>query len=229
MKRAFGAGRKRTKQPFSDFAVEIGAAITARREKLKMSLIDLEQRLDMTHQAISNIEAGLTNPDDKRTRRTLKRIADELKDDFGLAWLKESAKPEPERYVIDITARVAAGDAVEFFLEGEDTDSIEVDPRMIRKRGKYFALRVAGESMEGAHVLNGDIVIVREVAKTYAPSRNDLVVADIDDEGITLKRWKAAGDQVILVSAAKGYREMKRPAWKVKPVAVVVGVVRMLS
>lgn len=229
MKRAPGAGRPRSKPPFSDWAVELGAAIKSRREKLLLSLEDLAERLKMSHQAISNIESGQTNPDDRRTRRTLERIAAELKDDFRVSWLRDAVKPEPEKHVIDIKARVAAGDAVEFFLEGDDTDSIEVDPRMIYKKGKYFGLRVDGESMVDAAILTGDVVIVRELSKGQKPRRDDIVVADIRAEGITLKRWTETDEEAILIPASKSHKPIRRERWRVKPVAVVVGVIRMIS
>lgn len=226
MRRKPGAGRKQTKPPISAWSAQVGGVIRARRLKLEFSLEDAARKSEISPQALSNLETGQSNVDDKRTRRTIQRLATIYDHDFGLPWIKPGEKKE---YPIPIKARVAAGDAVEFLLDGEDADEIMVDSRMVKKRGKHFALRVSGDSMEGSHVLNGDIVIVREVPKTYEPSRQDLVIADIQDEGITLKRWKVSGDQVMLISAAKGYKEIRRPADRVKPVAVVVGVVRMLS
>lgn len=217
---------KRTGRPAAEIPLDtLGGKIRAARKKKSISAEALGKKIGIKHQSLTAIERNKVEPE----ARTLILLAQELREDFGQPWLREHIKPEPENTVIEIKARVAAGDAVEYYMQGEDMDSIEVDPSMTRRRGRYFALRVSGESMEGAHVLNGDIVIVREVPKTYQPSRKDLVIADIQDEGITLKRWKTSGDQVVLISAAKGYKEIRRPADRVKPVAVVVGVVRMLS
>lgn len=200
----------------------LGGKIRAARKTAKLSAIALSEKIGIKHQSLTAIERNEVQAE----KRTLILLAQELKNDFGDPTLREYIKDESE-LSIPITARVAAGDAVEFFLEGEDTDSITIDPRMIRKKGKHFALRVAGDSMEGAHVLSGDIVIVRYVPKTYEPRPDDLVVADIRAEGITLKKWKKAKDEVILSPTTEGYQEIRRPAWRVKPVAVVVGVIRM--
>lgn len=226
MRRKPGAGRKQTNKPVSLASEKVGAAIRNRRLKIGISLKDAATEVGISHQALSNIETGQSSIDDKRTRRTIQKLADLYNDTFGLSWVTVKERTE---YPISITARVAAGDAVEFLLEGEDADEITVDSRMIKKHGRHFALRVMGDSMEGAHVLSGDIVIVRAVPRTYAPSRNELVIADIRDEGITLKRWKKVKDEVVLIPSTEGYKEIRRPADRVKPVAVVVGVVRMIA
>lgn len=51
--------------------------------------------------------------------------------------------------------------------------------------GRYFALRVAGNSMINDHILDGDLVIIRQ-----QPTADDgeVVVAILEDETATLKR-----------------------------------------
>lgn len=197
-----------------------------RHERLQLgwSVVKLGREVGVSHQTIVRTELGQTEPD----KTTWIRLAQVLKSDFGIGWLKAYIPVEKE-VSIPITAKVAAGDAVEFFLKGEDEDSITVDARMIRKRGDHFALRVTGNSMTGAAVLTGDIIIVRNVPKTYKPGPNELIVADIVGEGITLKRWREKGNERVLLPSTEGYPEIKRPAHRIKPVAVLVGVIRIVE
>lgn len=202
-----------------------GGKVREARLKRGWSTPELGRRVGISHQSIVRTELGQTQPD----RTTWIRLAQELKAHFGLEWLRQYAIDDNET-TVPIKARVAAGDAVEFFLEGEDTDSIVVDPRMVFKKGDYFALRVDGESMEDAHILTGDIVLVREWKdKKQRPRLDDIVVADIRAEGITLKRWTKEDDEVVLLPASKSHKPIRRPDWRVKPVAVVVGVIRMMG
>ncbi len=57
--------------------------------------------------------------------------------------------------------------------------------------GELFALRVSGESMKDAAILNGDIVIVKKTA--YADN-GDIVVALLDECEATVKRFYKEDD-----------------------------------
>lgn len=95
---------------------------------------------------------------------------------------------------IPLLGRVPAGPldlAVE--LQG---DSIEIDPDFFGE-GELFALRVKGESMIEAGILDGDTVIV---AKSEEAADGQIVVALVEDEA-TVKRLKRWEDTVILEPA----------------------------
>jgi repressor LexA len=59
-----------------------------------------------------------------------------------------------------------------------------LDPTIAGKKG-VFLLRVKGDSMIGAHIQDGDLVVVEE---NPSPENGDIVVALIDDE-TTMKRF----------------------------------------
>ncbi|MFT3950387.1 MAG: transcriptional repressor LexA [Oscillospiraceae bacterium] len=67
----------------------------------------------------------------------------------------------------------------------EITDFISFQPAK-RYSGTLFALRVRGESMINAAILDGDLVIVEQ---TPVAQNGDIVVALIDDEDATVKRF----------------------------------------
>jgi repressor LexA len=84
---------------------------------------------------------------------------------------------------VPILGDVAAGRPI---LAEENWDgSLPVPQSMLRKGGQYFALRVRGDSMERAGIIDGDVAVVekREIAKD-----GEIVVAVVE-EAVTLKRF----------------------------------------
>ena len=92
---------------------------------------------------------------------------------------------------LPLVGSVAAGplcEAVE--LAGE---CIQVDPALVRGEGS-FVLKVKGDSMIGAHILDGDLAVVRPQPTA---DNGDIVVAVLDGEA-TLKRFFREGNKVRL-------------------------------
>lgn len=98
---------------------------------------------------------------------------------------------EREVVQVPVLGRVAAGTPV--LAEQNVEQHLAVDRELIRD-GDVFALRVAGDSMRDAGILDGDYVFVRQ--QTTAQPR-DIVVALLDDE-TTVKRFIPTGDTVRL-------------------------------
>ncbi len=71
---------------------------------------------------------------------------------------------------------------------------VTVPHSLMRSGGPFFVLRVRGESMRNAGVLNDDLVIVRS---QYTADTGDIVVALIDGEA-TVKRLALQGDRQYL-------------------------------
>jgi repressor LexA len=85
-----------------------------------------------------------------------------------------------------------------------------------------FLLRVTGDSMIGAGILDGDLVAVR---RAQTADDGEIVVAQIDDEA-TVKRLRRAGGRVELVPENEAYAPIV--ADDVTLCGVVVGVMRSL-
>jgi len=84
---------------------------------------------------------------------------------------------------IPIVGRVAAGSPV---LAQENIEgTITVDKHLARNSEGIFALKVKGDSMIKAGILDGDYVIVNQ---QQTANQGDIVVALIEDE-VTLKRF----------------------------------------
>jgi repressor LexA len=125
----------------------------------------------------------------------------------------------PQPPCVPLVGRVAAG--VPLLAEENIEDSIEI-PRFFGEQEESFALRVAGNSMVNAGILDGDVVVVKR--QNHATD-GDIVVALIDDEA-TLKRFFLEEDQVRL----QPENESMEPIYVRDPLIVgkVTGVLRRL-
>ncbi len=103
--------------------------------------------------------------------------------------------PGPTGVVIPVLGRIAAGAPV---LAAENVEEYLTVPVGFAKGGEHFALRVAGESMTGAGILDGDVVVVR---RQDSAADGDIVAALLpgpaEDEA-TVKRLRRRGGRVTL-------------------------------
>ena len=100
----------------------------------------------------------------------------------GIELVKD--EPPEDNYEIPLLGIVAAGAPIEAVLNHE-TVSI---PRDMLRPGRMFALRVRGDSMVGAGILDGDLAIL----DPYKEAHSGHIVAAFVDGRSTLKRllWK---------------------------------------
>src|SRR6202022_1780280 len=96
---------------------------------------------------------------------------------------------------VPVMGRIAAGTPIEAIQTRSHTISIPPD---LLSAGEHFALEVRGDSMIEAGILDGDLVLIRrgETADT-----GDIVVALIDEEEATLKRFRRRGASIALEPA----------------------------
>ncbi|MFQ5699460.1 MAG: transcriptional repressor LexA [Myxococcota bacterium] len=120
---------------------------------------------------------------------------------------------------IPLLGTVAAGAPIEA-VEVPDTIAVPAD---LAARGDCFALRVRGDSMIEDHILDGDVVLL-EARST--PREGETVVALIDREEATLKRFHRDGGKIRLVPANQALAPMEFPAESVEVQGVVIGLLR---
>ncbi len=97
--------------------------------------------------------------------------------------LDKKKTDEPETIQIPILGKVAAGKPL--FAE-ENYDGMLNMPSTRLGSGKFFALHVAGDSMQDVGILDGDVAIFTQ---KNSAENGDIVVAMINDEAYTLKRF----------------------------------------
>ena len=115
---------------------------------------------------------------------------------------------------------IAAGRPIEAV---SNTETLQIPEHFLPRKGNYYVLRVKGESMIDEHIRDGDFVVVesREVADP-----GDTVVALVDNESVTLKRFFPEGGQVRLQPANEALAPIILDGNRVKIQGVVVSVMR---
>ncbi len=105
----------------------------------------------------------------------------------------------PRSVVVPVMGRIAAG--VPISAIQDHTHDVMVPPEMLGS-GEHFALEVRGDSMVEAGILDGDTVIIR---RSSTAQNGDIVVALVDDEEATLKRFRRKGGSIALEAANPAY------------------------
>jgi repressor LexA len=135
----------------------------------------------------------------------------------GIRLLQQS--PQRPESTLPLLGKIAAGKPIEA-VAGED----EVDLTSFFGNGN-FAIRVQGDSMIEAGIMDGDIAVIefRETAND-----GDIVVALIDEEETTLKRFKRSqrGKYIKLIPANSAMETMVYEAQRVRIQGVLVGQLR---
>jgi repressor LexA len=132
-----------------------------------------------------------------------------------------------ETVEIPVIGKVAAGAPI--LAQENITDHVRIDSMLVGDTGKrVFALRVAGDSMIGDGIFDGDYIFVR---KQLQASPGEIVVAMIEEEA-TVKRFYPEGDRVRfqpsnprlkpIYVAREDYRETQI-------IGVVIGVYRKMN
>lgn len=121
---------------------------------------------------------------------------------------------------IPVMGRIAAG--VPISAIQSQTHSIAVPPDMLTG-GEHYALEVKGDSMIEAGIFDGDTVIIRN---TQTANPGDIVVALVDDEEATLKRFRRKGASIALEAANPAYETRIFGPDRIKVQGRLVGLIR---
>ncbi len=130
-----------------------------------------------------------------------------------------NAAPAPRAVAIPLLGRIAAGapiDAVAGF------ERIFVPPELLG-RGDTYALRVRGDSMLEAGILDGDVVLVE---KRSCARNSEIVVALINGEETTLKRIEQLPGQILLHPENARFQTQRYRPDQVEIQGVLVGLMR---
>ncbi len=127
----------------------------------------------------------------------------------------------PARHV-PLIGDVAAGTNV---LAQQNVEDLIPLPTDFTGEGELFMLRVRGDSMIDAGILDGDYVVARQ---QKVADNGDIVVAGIPGDEATVKTYKHSGDNVTLVPANPSMEPMKFRSDEVSVYGKVVTVLRRL-
>jgi repressor LexA len=114
---------------------------------------------------------------------------------------------------LPVMGRIAAGVPIDVSVPGS----------MLSGRGQHYALEVKGDSMIEAGINDGDVVVIRE---QNTAENGDIVVAIVEDNEATLKRFRRRGGMIALEAANPAYETRVYPDHLIKVQGRLVGLIR---
>lgn len=121
---------------------------------------------------------------------------------------------------VPVMGRIAAGVPISAIQHQTQTLSLPAD--MIGS-GEHYALEVKGDSMIDAGIFDGDTVIIRRTGSAHP---GEIIVALVDDEEATLKRYRRAGNIIMLEAENPAYETRRLSPDRVKIQGRLVGLLR---
>jgi repressor LexA len=128
---------------------------------------------------------------------------------------------EADALEIPVMGRIAAGVPIEAI--SEVSHNVAVPGQMLSGQGHHYALEVKGDSMIEAGINDGDIVVIRE---TPTAQNGDIVVALVEGQEATLKRFRRNGGAIALEAANPAYETRVYRDDQVKVQGRLVGLIR---
>ena len=133
-----------------------------------------------------------------------------------------TASPRAEAAALRLPffGRIAAGTPIEAICDHNSTTDV---PEQLVGEGEHYTLQVVGDSMIGAGIYDGDLVVVR---RCDTAENNTIVVVLIDDREVTLKRLHKRGGSVALEAANPAYETRIYRPDQIRVQGRLVGLVR---
>lgn len=126
-----------------------------------------------------------------------------------------------ESHLLPVIGEIAAGGPIEAYQDASETLSV---PELLAPSGDAYVLKVRGDSMIQAHIQDGDYVVIRP----QETARNgDIVVAQVEENAVTLKRFFKESGRVRLQPANDAYPPQFYPDVRIQ--GKLIGVIRRLD
>lgn len=171
----------------------VGEKIKEFRLKQGMSQEELADLLQTTKQTVSRYEIG--------ERKANQDVLFKLSEIFGVS-IDDFFPPKEKRLsfsMLPVVGRVSCGNGV---IAYEEIESYEPVPADWIDGGEYFFARAKGDSMIGARIMDGDLLLIRHQNDV---DNGEIAAVLIDDE-IVLKRVYKADGSIILQSENPAYK-----------------------
>ena len=172
------------------------------------------------HHHLSALEReGYLERDATQSRALRLKPAALLAADIGIGSIAPG--PSGASRSIPIIGEIAAGGPIEAYQDV--TESVSV-PELIGAGEGTYVLRVRGDSMVGAHIMDGDLVVIRS---QHDARDGDIVVAQVEENAVTLKRFFRERGRVRLQPANEDYEPQYYDDVRVQ--GKLVGVIRRVA
>lgn len=190
--------------------------------QLKELLIQYEIQNDLSHLDVAN-KVGVSlstyyrwinGESTKLKRNTIERLSDVLECDIDSV-IEETNRIKPILGKVKAGYDLIAQQDIEGYVELGKADA---------QKGDYF-LRVKGDSMEGSHIYDGDLLYVQICSEVPSGS---IAVVLVGDEA-TVKKVKYKNDLMILEASNPKYEARYFTAKEVETLPVrIIGIVRFV-
>ena len=117
--------------------------------------------------------------------------------------------------------RIAAGNPIEAITGS--FEQISVPNYLINNKEEHYTLEVNGDSMIDEGIFDGDIVII---CKTNFAKTGDIVVALIDENEVTLKKFRSFKNSIALEPSNKNFKTRIFGEGRVRIQGKLVGLIR---
>jgi repressor LexA len=134
--------------------------------------------------------------------------------------LLPSASGQASAIELPLLGLVAAGQPIEAV---PDQETVTVPEDFVSRGGRHYVLRVRGDSMIDEQIRDGDYVVVNS---RNTANNGEMVVALVQGDSATVKKFYHEGDRVRLQPANVAMGPMYYPSRDVAVQGVVVGVIR---
>ncbi len=122
---------------------------------------------------------------------------------------------------IPFLGRIAAGNPIEAITGS--FEQISVPNYLLNSQDDHFTLEVIGDSMINEGIFDGDIVVIKKIDTALT---GDIVVALIDDNEVTLKKFRSYKNSIALEPANKNFKTRIFGVDRVKIQGKLVGLIR---
>ena len=128
---------------------------------------------------------------------------------------------ETNKTNLPFLGRIAAGNPIEAI--STSFEKISVPDFLLSSNSDYFALEVTGNSMKNEGICDGDIVVIK---KKETAISGEIVVALIDDNEVTLKKFRSNKNSIALEPANSSYKTRIFGPERVKIQGILAGLIR---
>ncbi len=126
-----------------------------------------------------------------------------------------------EGRTLPVIGEIAAGGPIEAYQDTSETLAV---PDAVAAGGDAYVLRVRGDSMIDAHITDGDYVVI----KPQQTARDgDIVVAQVEENAVTLKRFFKEKNRIRLQPANDQYPPQFYDAVRIQ--GKLIGVIRRVD
>lgn len=196
--------------------MKVGDIIKQLRKAHRLTQADLAKKLNVAPTAVSAWERNENRPLMDKLSQLAEIFNVPINHFFDLS--EFGAKEATGLVMLPVVGRISCGNGAIAF---EEIESYEPTPSDTVTGGEFFYLKAKGDSMIGARIQDGDLLLIRKQPEV---ENGEIAAVLINDEAV-LKRVYKHGEQLILQSENPKYPPIIAPPADVK----VIGKLKMVT